>query len=361
LLAAALARLEEQSAAGEPAPVPAGPQLRVGQRDPRVAALRARLRARGDYSGTAGADAWYFDAALDAALRRLQRRHLLVEDGVLGERTLAAVNRSAAELADQLRVTLERWRWLPADLGREYVWVNIARARLDLVTEGASSLSMRVVVGHRDRPTPSLAGRINLVVFNPSWSVPARIAIEDLLPRQQADATFLGSHGFQVRRANGQLVSPSGYDWASFGPQRLPVQLVQQPGAGNSLGRIKIAFDNDHDIYLHDTPVRGLFSLTTRSLSSGCVRLEDGASLATRLIAREMAWDAAATTATIAAERTRNVRLTQGMPVWLVYLTAWTEDGEVRYGRDIYGRDAAVLAALRRASSRPASNANLQP
>ena len=346
-LVAALEAEQALALAGEPPAVAAGPVLRAGMRDERVVSLRARLRSSGDYTAEMGADAWYFDSALDAALRRLQQRHVLVPDGLLGERTLAAVNRSAASRADQIAIALERWRWLPRELGTHYVWVNIPRAQLDLVELGTSTLTMRVVVGHRERATPSLAGTLNRVTFNPTWSVPVRIATEDLLPRQLENPEFLASNGFRVLGARGQVLDPAAIDWRKYGPERFPVRLVQSPGPANSLGRIKLSFDNPYDIYLHDTPVRGLFSLMTRSLSSGCVRLEEAERLATTLIARERPWSTADSSTAIDAGSTRQINLRKGLPVYLVYITVWTEDGALRFGRDLYGRDPPVLAALR--------------
>ena len=346
-LAAALLIEQEKARAAEPPPVEAGPLLRVGMRDARVAQLRDRLRHSGDYTTEMGADPWYFDAGIDAALRRLQARHVLVPDGQLGERTLAAVNRSAASRADQIEVALERWRWLPRDLAGDYIWVNIPRAQLDLVEDGVTTLSMRVVVGHRERSTPSLSGQLNRVTFNPTWSVPARIAVEDLLPRQRENPEFLATNGFRVLAAGGRALAPRSIDWSGIDASRFPYRLVQAPGPTNSLGRIRLSFYNPYDIYLHDTPSRGLFSLMTRLLSSGCVRLEDAARLTTALIARERPWTAGDTEAATAASATRNINLRVGLPVYLVYITTWIESGELRFGHDLYGRDPPVLAALR--------------
>jgi len=350
-LGAALERWRAVAAAPEQPPVPDGPQLHAGLRDPRVATLRNRLRATGDWAAEMGADPWFFDAALDAAVRSVQRRHGLVADGIVGERTLAAVNTPPAEIAGRIEVARERWRWLPRDFGARHLWVNIPRAQLDYVEDGRSVLSMRVVVGHRDRPTPSLTGPVERVVFNPTWSVPPRLALEDLLPRQQADPAFLARNGIRVFGASGAQLPPARLDWSRLGGGPLPYRLVQDPGPANSLGRIKIAFANDQDIYLHDTPVRGLFALNSRWLSSGCVRLEDAATLATRLLALERPWSAEDTAGAVSSGTTRTINVASGTPVWLVYLTTWIEDdGELRLGRDIYARDAAVLAALHAAS-----------
>ena len=312
LMKDALARYRAIEEAGGWAAIPPGPPLQVGMRDPRVELLRNRLRAGGDYDGEMGADPWFFDWALDQAVRRLQRRNLLPENGIFDDDALAAANVTVGERIGQLSVAMERWRWLPRELGRRFVWVNIPRAQLDVVEDGRSTLSMRVVVGHRDRPTPSLSGEIDRVVFNPTWAVPAAIAAEDLVPRQQADAGFLARNRIRVFRGSGaaaQEIDPAAVDWSRLGPGRLPYRLVQDAGPGNSLGRIKLGFPNPFDIYLHDTPAKGMFGLTTRWLSSGCVRLEDAPALATLLMAGDRQWDDGDTQTAVAAGRTRTINL----------------------------------------------------
>jgi len=351
-LTAVLERYRAIEAAGGWAPVPPGEPLALGARDPRVIALRARLRASGDYDSEMGADPWFFDSAMDGALRRVQRRHLLPEDGILGERTLAAVNIPVHELIERIEATLARWQWLPRDLGPRHVWVNLARAQLEAVENGANVLSMRVVVGHRERPTPSLAGGIARVVFNPTWSVPMTIAVEDLLPRQQQDTGFLARNRIAVLNGAGELVDAARVDWMRLGAGRFPYRLVQAAGDGNSLGRVKIAFDNPYDIYLHDTPAKGMFWLPVRTLSSGCVRLEDAPALATWLLSQDGEWSGADTSSRIQQHATRAVALAHTVPIWLVYLTVWTEDGEPRFGRDLYGRDERLIAAMRSAQLR---------
>ncbi len=337
-------------AGGWPA-IAAGAPLGPGVRDPRVEILRTRLQASGDYDSEMGADPWFFDSGMDTAVRRFQERHELPPDGIVGERTLEALNVPLEARIAQLAVTMARWRWLPRDLGASYVWVNIPRAQLDVYVDGRSVLEMPVVVGHRVRPTPSLSGRINRVVFNPTWTVPRTIAVEDLLPQQRDDPQFLHRHRIRVYEGSAEdarEVSAAHVDWKRLGPDRFPYRLVQDAGPGNSLGRIKLAFDNPFDIFLHDTPAKGMFGLNTRSLSSGCVRLADAPALTALLLAAERPWTDADTAAHIEAPRTETIRLERGLPVYLVYLTAWADpDGSIHYGRDIYGRDERVLAAVR--------------
>jgi murein L,D-transpeptidase YcbB/YkuD len=344
------AYLQMQAAGGWPE-VPEGPALAAGTRDPRVELLRNRLRASGDYAATMGADPWFFDAGLDAAVRRFQQRHGLAADGAVGERTLEALNVPLDSRIGQLRATLARWQWLPADPGPRYLWVNPASGTLSLVEAGKPVLTMRIIAGHPERPTPSFVSDIRQLVFNPTWYVPRSIAVEDVLPRQQADATFITRQRMRAwagAPGTGSPVDPEDIDWEALGPDRFPYRLTQDPGAGNSLGRIKFVMDNPYDIYLHDTSSRGLFSLETRLFSSGCIRVEDPLSLADRLLAGDAAWSPDATRAAIDSGRTQSRNLPATIPVYVVYLTAWvSDDGTMNFRRDIYGRDARLLAKMR--------------
>lgn len=336
------------AAAGGWPEVPTGPALQAGAREPRVEPLRNRLRLAGDYRGGMLADSWYLERDLAEALRRFQARHGLPPNGVLDERTLAALNVPLAERIGQLAVTLERWRWLPARLPARHAWVNTVATTLEVVENGSSVLAMRVIVGHPSRPTPSLAGELRQVTFNPAWSVPRTIAVEDLLPRQQEDPGYLARHRFRVLDAGGRReLDPAAIDWQALGPDRFPYRLRQDAGPGNSLGRVRLALDNPFDIYLHDTPARALFDLSSRTLGSGCVRLEDAAALTTLLLATDRPWSAEDTARHMASRRTTSIDLARGLPIFIVYLTAWVaDDGTVNFRRDVYGRDARVLAAL---------------
>jgi murein L,D-transpeptidase YcbB/YkuD len=337
------------AAAGGWPEVPAGAALHVGERDPRVEPLRNRLRIAGDYSGGMLADSWYLERDLAEALGRFQARHGLPPSGVLDERTLAALNVPLAGRIGQLEVTLQRWRWLPPRLPARHVWVNTVATTLDVVESGSSVLTMRVIVGHPSRPTPSLAGELRQVIFNPTWSVPRTIAVEDLLPRQQEDAGYLARHRFRVLDSGGtREFDPATIDWQALGPERFPYRLRQDAGPGNSLGRVRLALDNPFDIYLHDTPARALFDLSSRTLGSGCVRLEDAAALTTLLLSADRPWSAEDTAQRMASSRTTTIDLARGLPIYIVYLTAWVaDDGTVNFRRDVYGRDARVREALR--------------
>jgi murein L,D-transpeptidase YcbB/YkuD len=284
-----------------------------------------------------------------AAVRRFQSRHGLAETGLVDAATEAELNVPASERLAQLEATRVRWEWLPADLGPTHIIANVPAATLAVVDDGRTLLSMRTVVGHPERPTPSFAGVVQAVVFHPEWSVPRRIASEDLLPQQQQDPGFFDRLGIRVLDPAGRRVDATRVDWRGLSVDRFPYRLVQAAGPTNSLGRVKLVLDNPFDIYLHDSPSRPLFGLSYRTLGSGCIRLEDAGALVTWLLASDRGWTAADTAARFADNRTGTVRLNRRIPIWVLYLTSSVDaDGTVHFRRDVYGWDARLAATLSR-------------
>ena len=348
-LAAALEVYRGLEGRGGWAPIPPGPDLSVGDRDPRVALLRNRLRITGDYGDSMGsADAWFFDSALQEALRYFQRRHGIWTDGTLGEPTREVLNVPARERVRQIEIAMQRVQVLPTDRGERYVWINIPAATIELVENGRTSIAMRAIVGHPSRPTPTMTSKITGVVFNPPWVVPTTIAVEDILPRQQGDPDYLQRTRIRVFdgwRADADELDPAEVDWRALGPGRFPYRLQQDPGPWNSLGRVKVIFDNDQDIFVHDTNTKALFDLPMRSFSSGCVRLENAIPFVETLLNRESGWDISDMPGP-EEPRTLPVSLSEPVPIYLVYLTVWaTPDGTVNFRRDVYGLDHLELAA----------------
>jgi L,D-transpeptidase YcbB len=347
-LDAAIDRYRNLVGAGGWPEVAAGAPLAPGQRDARVVTLRDRLRQDGDYAAEMGADPWFFDRALRDGVQSFQQRHGLPATGSVDERTRDELNLPAATRLQQLEATRQRWRWLPRELGRRHAIANIPAATLELVADNATERTLRTVVGHPDRPTPSLLSNVAAVVFRPDWSVPRRIAVEDLLPQQQADPGFLDRLGFRVLDDRGRRIRPRTIDWTQLSPARFPYRLVQAPGPVNSLGAVKLVLDNPYDIYLHDSPSRPLFDLTYRTLGSGCIRLEDAGAVVSWMLAGQPGWSDAVTAARLASARPTTVRPDPAAPpVWIVYLTSRVDaDGRVHFRRDVYGRDARLFARL---------------
>ncbi|MEE4299743.1 MAG: L,D-transpeptidase family protein [Pseudomonadales bacterium] len=344
-LQAALRRHREIAAAGGWPRVPEGPSLRVGDRDPRVSALRARLQMEGDAEATSGSRTNYFDGALEEAVRRFQARHDLRVDGVVGPATLGALEVPVAARVDQLRIALDQLRWIVPAIEGRYVVINVASAEVRVVRDGQDVWQRRAIVGRPLRPTPILLGEIAYLDINPSWTIPPAILEEDVLPKVRADPTYLDRSRIRVLDASGRRVDPYGVDWATL--EHVPYTLQQAPGPENPLGAIKFVCPNEHYVFLHDTPHREQFAARDRRLSSGCVRVEDPFAFAALILEDPDDWSEAALTALAETGETRRVLLDPPWPVYVLYLTAELDAaGRVRFLRDAYAREAELLRAL---------------
>ncbi len=346
----ALARLRAIESAGGWPPVDPGPALALGAHGPRVAQLRARLQAGGDASPTGdAATAEVFDAGIEDAVRRFQRRHGLEADGVVGRATLAALNVGVRDRIEQVRANLERLRWVARDLDGDFLLVDIAGFSAQLWRHGAPAWSARVVVGRPYRTTPEFRARMSDLVLNPEWNVPPTILREDVLPKVVADPAYLQRHRMRVVDAAGRSVDPAGIDWPRYRqqPRAFPYQIVQAAGGDNPLGRVKFMFPNEHAVYLHDTPSRSLFDKPVRAFSSGCIRIDRPLELAALLLDDPQRWSVERLTAAIATGQTRTVPVRVTVPVLLLYFTATVDaDGLLQLRPDLYGRDRAIVAAL---------------
>jgi murein L,D-transpeptidase YcbB/YkuD len=322
--------------------VPAGPLLRAGITDARVPVLARRLAVTRDLDPAAlGAVSTLYDGEVVAAVRRFQQRHGLAPDGVVGRRTLAALNVPVTQRVEQIRANLERARWVLYEPESEFIVVNIASFQAYVVRRGEVIWRSRVVVGMPYTRTPVFTARMTYVVLNPTWTVPASIARNETLPAVRRNSSYLAANGIDVIGADGSIVDPASVNWATAGAR--DYRFVQRPGPNNALGRIKFMFPNEHNVYLHDTPSRDLFERDRRAFSHGCIRVDDVYGLAQLLLG----WDRATIDATIAAGATETVFLDKPVPVMILYWTTQTDaDGRVAFFDDLYSRDPAVIAAL---------------
>lgn len=348
LLLKAADRLRDIAARGGWPMVHKGRRLEPGVEGADVVALRGRLRASGDLSDPAGSDV--FDDSLAAAVRRFQRRHGLEPDGVVGPATVAALNTSAADRVLQVEINLERWRWLPQDLGERHVEVNIAGFEVRVVDGGRTVRRHRAVVGREYRQTPMFSGRMTYLVLSPFWHVPPTIAAVDKLPAIRQDPSAIAAQRMVLLdQTTQQPVDVSTVDWAGLtGPEfNRRYRLRQDPGPANALGRVKFMFPNRHNVYLHDTPSRELFDRASRGFSSGCIRVEDPLDLAAFLLADQPEWSRRRIDEVVALGQERTVTLTRPVPVHLLYWTAWADfDGTLHFRTDVYGRDGTVRRGL---------------
>jgi murein L,D-transpeptidase YcbB/YkuD len=334
-----------QAEGGWPA-VPAGDTLRPGMNDPRVTAIRRRLVVTGDMP-TMDLDSHAFDDTVESGVKHFQRRHGLTEDGVVGEGTLAELNVPVEARIDQLRVNLERARWVLHDLPEDFVLTDIAGFNVRYFRGGQLVWLTRAQVGKAYRKTPVFRDRIRYIEFNPTWTVPPTILRQDILPKVKKDRGYLEEKNLQVIDREGKAVDAATIDWSRYPAAGFPYLLRQDPGPTNALGRVKFMFPNKHAVYLHDTPHRSEFDRARRAFSSGCIRIEDPFAFAGLLLDDRPEWDTARIEQVIESRKTTRVNLTEPLTVLLLYWTAEVDaDRRVVFRSDIYDRDAAVLSAL---------------
>jgi len=335
----ALARYRAAAAAGGWPPVPTkGPNVTPGMSDAVVPLVRQRLAATGEPEAPAEpeGDPKVYDDKLAEAVKAFQGRNGLPKDGTLGAATRAALAVPVGDRISQITVNLERARWLPQDLGRRYVAVNVPSFDLRLVEDGKPVLEMPVVVGRTDRPTPLLATQITGVIFNPTWTVPPTLLKKDFLPRMQRNQSFLARRGIQVVSHRVSGGNPGGQ-----------VTLRQPPGPKNPLGRVKFHMPNGFAVYLHDTNAKYLMQQPRRALSSGCVRVGNALGLADKLLLNDSRWTTARRRQFLSDWTTRSLPLRDPVPIYILYQTAWAdEDGQIHSRVDLYGRDVALAKAL---------------
>jgi murein L,D-transpeptidase YcbB/YkuD len=347
----ALADLRQIAASGDWPTVTAGPPLKPGASDPRIAEVRKRLLATGELPQGSDASSEEYDDVLLAAVQLFQRRHGLTDDGALGPRTIRNLNISAADRARQVAVNMERWRWLPQRMENDHIVVNVPAAQMEVVENGVAVMAMKVIIGDVDHPTPALRARMTSLVLNPIWRIPAGIATHEILPKLKKDPGYLiandlelVSDSFPPGSAESQGVGINWHDMTN-----MPWPVRQRAGSDNALGRIKFNTPNNDDIYLHDTPNHKAFNRNDRALSHGCVRVERPEDLALYVL-RDKDWNREKLEDEL-SKGTHTVTLKQGLPVWLLYWTLWVDaDGILQTREDIYERDERLAAALARAN-----------
>ena len=349
----ALARyLLIQRSGGWPVLQPGGRTLEPGDSSEDIQRLRRQLWLAGDLAQV-DALGQVYDAALERAVMRFQQRHGLLGDGVIGKRTRAALAVSVDQRIEQIRLNLERWRWLPRDLGPRYISVNSAAFELQVHDQGTVPLSMRVIVGKTRHPTPVFMEKMRYLIVNPYWHVPTRVAVRDLIPKQLSDPGFFQSRSIRVLsgwQSDAVEVDPDQVEWQAYlGGRYLPYKLRQDPGPANALGRIKFMLPNRFSIYLHDTPGRRLFNKPVRTFSAGCVRVEKPMALANYVLGLQQPSAQARLETLISQEEKQIIPLPDPIPVYLLYHTAWVAEGEtLQFRDDIYGHDRRLAEALRR-------------
>ena len=356
-LRTALAQYRKIKEQGGWTPLPAKLKLKAGQKHAAVPALAKRLALTGDFKGSVppeGQPAVY-TSEMSEAVKVFQRRHGLGDDGAVGPELVQQLNLPVDARIRQIEMNMERWRWLPRELGERYILVNIPEMRLQVWDKGSVPLTMRVVVGKKDTQTPIFNDEMTHVVFSPYWNVPDSIAQGETLPAIMQDPAFLARNNMEVVDASGQPVDPASVDFADPSKYR----FRQRPGGTNSLGLVKFMFPTQINDYLHDTPADSLFTRASRSFSHGCVRLENPVALAQYVLRDQPEWTREQIEAAMNAGEEKHVKLSGSIPVYLAYFTASAgDDGLVQFRKDVYDIDGQLgvklnerLKRLRNASS----------
>ena len=347
----ALARTRALARAGGWPTVAPGPALKPGATDPRVAVIRKRLAATGELPSSDATDALAYDAALEAAVKSFQAHHRLTDDGVIGRGTIDAMNVTAAARVQQLRVNLERARWVVGGLRDSFLLVNLPAFKAYVIRDRKNIWETRTQIGREARKTPTFRADMKYLVLNPDWTVPPTILAQDVLAGMRKGENMIARKKLTILDDQGRRVDPSAIDWQAATPRTFRYTLRQPPGADNALGRVKFIFPNEYSIFLHDTPSQELFAAEQRTFSSGCIRVANALDLARVLLdgqrTRPPGWTADRIHETVHSAQPQTIFLEEPLPVLIVYWTASIgAAGDLRFARDVYGLDPPLLRAL---------------
>jgi len=322
-------------------PVVLTKSLKPGMSDDGVPTLRKRL---GVAAPETGADPALYDEALIIAVEAFQKENGLSADGVVGSRTVAVLNGAHRDVEGEIIANMEMWRWMPRNLGQDYILVNVPEFKVRVFRHGQKVHEARVVVGKATNQTPIFSGELQYLVVNPYWHVPESIKVKEMLPEIQADpAGYFSRHGYEVTW-DGQLIDPTRVIWDENAVKAVGIRQV--PGEANALGHIKFMFPNQHAVYLHDTPLRSLFNRDVRAFSHGCVRVDDPMAFADAVLQGDPEWTVPKLQAMFGGDEKR-VDIATHLKVHLAYFTAFVDDGgKLQIRDDIYGHTQAVKKAL---------------
>ena len=299
-----------------------------GMSDLAITAIKKRLHLTGDLIGSDTTD--LFNDSLEVAVKRMQRRYGMKEDGVIGGATLREMNQSIDHRIRQLLINLERLRWVPEEINSDYLLVNIPQFKLHVYEKGKLSFSMNVVVGSLQHNTVIFNGDLKYVVFSPYWNVPVSIVKNEIMPGIKKNINYIAKHNMEITGYSGNVPN-----------------VRQKPGANNSLGKVKFLFPNSYNIYLHDTPAKSLFGETSRAFSHGCIRLGEPRKLAEFLLRNDSSWTNEKMQQSMNQDKEKYITLSKPVPVFIGYFTAWVDsNGLLNFRDDVYGHDARLAEKM---------------
>lgn len=316
-----------------------------GERDTIVAAVKQRLHILGDL--TVADSSQLFTPLLDTAIRKFQDRMGLKTDGTIQPPLLNALNVSPRKRIQQILINMERIRWVPAETPAEYLLVNIPAFKLYVYDNNKLDWSCNVVVGKPGTNTVIFSNEMKYVVFSPYWNVPPGILVHEVLPAMKRNAGYLARQNMEVVTGTGSPVNPGSLNWAKYSGGNFPYIIRQKPGGKNALGKVKFLFPNEYNIYLHDTPSKGLFGENKRTFSHGCIRVSEPQRLAEWLLRKDSAWTEKKIVAAMNGDKEKFITLKEKVPVYIGYFTAFVDsDGRLNFRDDVYGHDARLAATL---------------
>ena len=347
-----LEKYQEIVRAGGWEPLPEFKDLKPGMTSSVVPALRERLAKEGDYRSCPDhKETKRYDACLLKAVKKFQSRHGLEDQGYIGKMTRKALSESAEEKAARIKLNLDRIKWIKRGSDRYQIYVNIPAYTM-YVFDGQELIeSMRVITGRKGHETPIFYGRVRTIVLNPYWRIPASIIRHEMIPKLQKDPNYTSKKHIEIHTGyseHSSKVNPTTVNWHKYGRKLPPYKFMQSPGAFNALGKIKYLFPNPYAVYMHDTNQPYLFSKDVRALSHGCVRLHKPVDLLEIFSTMDPRVDFAKSTKVLEDNVKTPLRLSNSIPVDIIYLTTWVErDGTVQFRDDIYGYDKLQLTTAK--------------
>jgi len=329
--------------------LPEGPTLKPGMQDSmRVPLLIQRLYATADMNFEPE-DQYTYSESIAFSVKKYQKRNGLEEDGNLGKATTASMNISVEERIDQIRVNMERFRWISHDLDNRYVFVNIAGFNMHVHEGDSLIMQEKVIVGKPFRKTPIFSSAMTYLVLNPYWTVPPTILYNDIIPEVKKDIGYLAKKNMKILKGYGSdmvEIDATTIDWSTVSRGNFPYTIRQDPGTANALGKVKFMFPNKYDVYMHDTPSKELFNRPERTFSSGCIRLKNPMKFLEYLLHDTPNMNMEKANKILASGKEQTIVLKNPITVYIQYLTCWMEGDEVYFRKDVYNRDMDVLNAL---------------
>jgi len=300
-----------------------GNALSEGKISPIVQLIKKRLKLGGDWENNDSSQ--LFTPELTQAIHLFQQRHGLLTDGIVGRSTLQALNISVEDRIKQVMINMERCRWLPITVEKNYLVVNIPAFQLQVMEADSLIFSCEAIVGKETNKTAVFMGMMKYIVFNPYWNIPDQIVEKEIIPEIAKNKDYLKENHME---------------WTDG-------RLRQLPGLDNALGAIKFLFPNPFDIYLHDTPAKGLFKEQKRAFSHGCIRISAPYQLATYLLREQAGWSKQQIDDLLSTKKENYVKLEKKVPVYILYLTAFVDvEGQLNFRDDIYHKDQALTRLL---------------